>query len=1459
MINQIIAFSVRNKLIIGLFTCLIIGWGLYSLSNIPIDTVPDITNNQVQIITTSESLAAQEVEQYITYPVELSMNNLPGVQEIRSISRFGLSIVTVVFDEDMGTYLPRQLVSEQLKEAAENIDPEYGSPQMGPITTGLGEIYQYTVEAKPGYEDQYDATELRTIQDWIIKRQLSGTKGIVEINSWGGYLKQYEIAIDPNKLNAFDLTLSEVFSALQKNNQNTGGSYIEKGANLYFIRSNGLVGSMDEIREIVVTKRNEVPITIDDVAKVGVGHAPRFGAATKDGKGETVIGIVIMLKGANTIDVIEDVKNRVSEIQKTLPEGVVIKPFVDRTKLINKTTSTVKENLMIGGLIVIFALVFLLGNLRSGLIVASIIPLSMLFALGMMNAFGVSANLMSLGALDFGIIVDGAVIIVEFMAVQLVSKNSSLSALTNTEKRSKINEIAIDSSSRMMNSAIFGQIIILIVFLPILSLQGVEGKMFKPMALTFGFAILGAMVLCLTYVPMISAWLLYKKPKHKKSWGDKFMQWLENLYKPILIKALKIRAWVLIVAVVLLTAATFIFLNLGGEFIPRLDEGDFALETRMAPGTSLQEMEKNMTKLEKILLDNFPEVQTVVTKIGAAEVPTDPMPIEGADIMVKLKDKSEWVSASTSEGLANKMEDAIATLPGVSVEFSQPIEMRFNELLTGVKSDLAIKIYGENLDKLQEMGNKAAELIEGISGAADVRAEQIAGLPQIMINYKRDRLAQYNLSISDLNQAINTAFSGATAGRFFEGERRFDIAVRLQHPFRQDISSIRGLYIPLPNGKKIPLEEVADIQIKDAPGQISRDNTQRRIVIGVNARNRDIQSLVDEIKQVLNKNLDLPTGYYITYGGQFENLQRASKRLSIVIPIALALIFFILFISLGSIKETILIYTAIPFAAIGGVLALWIRGMPFSISAGVGFIALFGVAVLNGLVLISSLNELKAEGVMDIRERLLKATTSRLRPIFLTASTDILGFLPMAVSTSAGAEVQRPLATVVIGGILTATVLTLIVLPILYTFMERPPKINKAIPVALVIALIGLTPNLSKAQTNEYPKTISLETAIDTALTNNPGLKADQYRIESEKALKGTAFDLPKTDVGFEYGETNSFYLDNVFSVSQSFAFPTYYVQRSALLKKNIASQELRKQVTKNALINEIKSVYYYIRYLQETNDILQRQDSIYKELVNASSLRFETGETNLLEKTRAEAESQEIENQLNQNKAKIATWNSRLNILLSTETKFQVNPELPLFYGLILEMDSTDISGNPSLALSKQQVKVEEQKVKVAKARVLPDLTIGYTNQSLQGFYDINGSSDFFGSGTRFQSIQVGISIPLWYKPHRSQIKAARFDATAAEQEMQQLQQQIQKEFITSFQEYQRLWQAHQYYVNTGLPQADLILKQSSLAFSQGESSYLEYTTSINQAMDIQFKYLDNLNQLNQSIFSIQFILGNQ
>ncbi len=1038
MINRIITYSVQNKLIITLFTLALIGWGGYSLTQVSVDAVPDITDNQVRVITTAPNLATQEVEQFITYPVELAMANLPGVKEMRSVSKLGLSIVTIVFEEDMGTYLPRQLVSEQLKEAEAQIPGHMGTPKMAPITTGLGEIYQYILDVEPEFKDQYDAMELRSIQDWIVRRQLSGIQGVVEINSWGGFLKQYEVAVNPEKLRGMNITLAEVYAALESNNQNTGGSYIEKGSETFFIRGQGQVQTLKDIRNVVVKTEANIPVTIGDVAEVGFGHAVRYGAITANGEGEKVGGQLLMLKGENTAQVIERIKERITQVQESLPEGVTIRPFLDRTELIDKTTATVAENLLLGGLIVIFVLVLLIGNMRSGMIVASVIPLSMLFALGMMNLFGVSANLMSLGAIDFGIIIDGAVIIVEFTLFQLGTKSGALTGLSGSERQNKLDELTISSSSRMMRSAIFGQIIILIVFIPILSLTGIEGKMFTPMALTFGFAMLGAMILCLTYVPMVSSVFLNEKAKNENAVSQRIMGFFHRLYEPAIRFALRRKAIVIATALLLFGAALVVFLRMGGEFIPQLDEGDFALHPLVKPGTSLSQTVETNTRLEGILMKEFPdEIEQVVSRIGTGEVPNDPMSMEMSDLIVVLHDKDRWTKAETKQELADQMKSAMSAVPGVNFAFSQPIEMRFNELMTGVRSDVAIKIYGDDLDLLFEKGNEAAGIIAGVQGAADINVEQITGLPQMVVEYDRGKMARYGLAIDQVNNTIQTAFSGGKAGVVFEGERRFDLAVRLQEPFRKDIEHLRNLYISLPNGEQVPLQQVANIEYREGPAQISRDDTRRRIVVGVNVRDRDVESLVGEISQRLDAELTLPAGYYITYGGAFENLQRAKDRLSIAVPLALGLIFLLLFFTFNSVKQSLLVFTAIPLAAIGGVFALWIRGIPFSISAGVGFIALFGIAVLNGIILVSFFNQLKEEGVKDIDQRILQGTRQRLRPVLLTAFTDALGFLPMALSASAGAEVQRPLATVVIGGLISATLLTLVVLPVLYRIFDE--------------------------------------------------------------------------------------------------------------------------------------------------------------------------------------------------------------------------------------------------------------------------------------------------------------------------------------------------------------------------------------------------------------------------------------
>lgn len=1457
MINQIISFSIKNKLIVTLFTLMLVVWGLYSLTQISIDAVPDITNNQVQVITTSENLAAQEVEQFITYPVELSMGNLPGVTEIRSISRFGLSVVTIVFEEDMGTYLPRQLVGEKLKEAQENIGAEMGTPQIGPITSGLGEIYQYTLEPQEGYDDIYSATELRTINDWLVKRQLTMLPGVVDISSWGGYLKQYEVAVDPAKLNAYNVTLADIFSALEKNNSNAGGSYIEKGSELYYIRGKGLVKDFEDIRQIVVTNREGIPILIDEVATVGIGHAPRYGAATKDGKGETTIGIIMMLKGENSAHVVERVKERIATIQESLPEGLVIKPFLDRTRLVEKTTSTVLENLLIGGFIVVFALVFLLGTWRAGAIVASVIPLSMLFALGMMNIFDVSANLMSLGALDFGIIVDGAVIIVEFMAVLLVKQQPKLLQLTRKTKQDKLDEIGLKASSKMMNAAIFGQIIILIVFIPVLSLEGVEGKMFKPMVLTFGFAVLGAMILCLTYVPMIASLLLNSNDISKKTKGDQFMEWMKKRYQPIINGALKSTKLVITSSVALLIVASVIFLNMGGEFIPKLDEGDFALEARMAPGTSLPEMTKNMNKLEKILLDNFPEVKTVVTKIGAGEIPTDPMPIEGADIMVVLKEKSEWVSAESKTELAEKMEEALSILPGVDVEFSQPVEMRFNELMTGIKQDIAIKIYGEDLEVLQQSANKAESIIQNITGAADVKVEQVTGLPQVVIDYKRNRLAEYGLNIDEVNEVISTAFAGASSGKVFKGEKRFDLVVRLQKPFRKKIIEVEKLYIPIANGNKIPLSEVANISLEDAPAQVSRDNTRRRIVIGVNVRNRDTESVVNEMQEKLKAGLQLPPGYSIKYGGEFENLLRAKKRLSIAVPMVLSLIFIILFISLRSFKQTLLIFTVIPFAAVGGVFALWARGLPFSISAGVGFIALFGVAVLNGLILISSLNALKANGITDLTQRIKEATSSRLRPIFLTAITDIFGFLPMAFSASSGAEVQRPLATVVIGGILTATILTLVLLPVLYAWMEKGTKINKSL-VNMGIIFLCLTPTLSNAQ--ESTDILTINKAIQLALENNGMVQASEYRVQSSQALEGTAFNPGKMQIETEYGQYNGFYTDNAFRVSQSFSLPSVYSNRSKLLKAETESTILKKNMTINDLTAQVKWVWYQIANLQEQQTLLLQQDKLFTKFRDAATLRFEVGETNQLEKITAETRLMEIKNLLQKNEADLLSAKKQLQILLNTQIVFEISSSTsPKIEVSIEELMKDSLRNNPMLQNIQQQTVIAKQQVKLNKSEMLPELSVGYSNQSIQGFYDINEATEFIDASTRFQSVSIGIAIPLWQKEYTTRIKSAKMNRKAAEAEYEQSSKNFQGKRISLIQAYLKQEKTIDYYEKNLLPQAEVILKSAEIDFTEGEIDYLQFVQSIDQAIKIKNDYLNEINLYNEVVISLEMLLGKQ
>lgn len=1063
MFQKLITYSIRHKLVIGVLSIALAIWGVWSLVHLPFDSTPDITDNQVQVITQAPSLGAQEVEQYVTTPVEMALANIPRIQERRSISRSGLSVITLVFDDNADIYWARSQVSQVVEQLEKEL-PKNTETEMGPIATGLGEIYHYTVRAKKGYEDKYSLTDLRTLQDWIVRKQLSGTPGVAEVSGWGGYVKQYEVAINTDQLNANGISVSEIFDALQRNNANTGGSYIEQNSNQYYIRGIGVVKSLEDVGNITVKTVNGTPIKVSDVAKVQLGHATRFGAVTRNGEGEVVAGIAIMLKGENFQEVIKNVKERINQIQKSLPEGVVIEPFIDRTNLVDRVEGTIARNLIEGGLIVIFVLVIFLGNWRAGLVVASVIPLSMLFAFGMMKSFGIDGNLMSLGAIDFGMIVDSAVIIVEAVvthintghfsqpevrAAYLAQCQNSGAATPFALTQKQMDEEVHFSASRIRQSAAFGEIIIMIVYIPLMTLVGIEGKMFRPMALTVFFAILGAFILSLTYVPMASSLMLSRKVHTRKTFSDRVIEKLQAWYRPVLDWVLARNKDVITGAVALFCISVVGFKYLGGEFIPSLEEGDFAVEMSMSQGTSLSQMVESCTKAEKLLKKEYPEIKQVVSRIGSAEIPTDPMPVERADIMIALKPKAEWTSAKTTPELMEKMEETLSAIPGLEAEISQPIQMRNNELLTGIKQDVAIKIFGDDLDVLTQQAGKVKKMIEDVPGVSGIFVEEVAGLPQIQVKYNHEKMAAYGVSVDDISEILETTFAGAVAGSLYEGDKKFDIVLRMD-PSQRNVESLEQLSIPLKDGTNIPLSQVADIDYSPAPAQVSHEDGARRIYVGFNVKGRDVQSTVEDIQEILDEKLKLPDGYYYNYGGEFENLQSATNRLMVVIPIALVIILLLLYATVKNVRESLFVFSAIPLAAIGGVWALWLRGMPFSISAGVGFIALFGVAVLNGIVLIGQMNQMQREektagklsasiGVTElIHHRIIESCMVRLRPVLMTALVASMGFLPMALSQGDGAEVQRPLATVVIGGLITSTLLTLLVLPAIYkTFTKK--------------------------------------------------------------------------------------------------------------------------------------------------------------------------------------------------------------------------------------------------------------------------------------------------------------------------------------------------------------------------------------------------------------------------------------
>jgi cobalt-zinc-cadmium resistance protein CzcA len=1034
MINKIIAFSIKQKLVVAFLVLMLILLGIFSAIKLPIDAVPDITNNQIQIITSSPTLSATEVERFITYPVEIAMKSLPDIVEMRSISKFGISVVTVVFEDNVETYFARNLVFQKLKEAEESMPEGLGKPEMAPVSTGLGEIYQYIVRPENLSDTSYSDMQLRTIQDWIVKRQLLGTEGVAEVNSFGGFEQQYHVLINPDKLRGYNLTLREIYDAVINNNSNVGGGYIEKNSDQYSIRGIGLIENIEDLNYIVVKTEHGIPIYLSQVAEIEYGKGLRVGGVTQDGNGEVVAGIVMMLKGANSREVAQRVHEKIEEIKPSLPEGVTIDEFYNRENLIDNTIKTVETNLIEGGVIVIFVLVLLLGNLRAGFIVASVIPLSMLFAIIMMNLFNVSGNLMSLGAIDFGLIVDGAVIIVESVLVALTAK---IHLNKKSLEKEVFDETIYSSSTAIIKSAIFGVLIIIVVYLPIFALGGIEGKMFKPMAFTVGFALVGALLLSVTYVPMMCSLILKRDLKEKETIADKIMNKLKKIYQPSLEFALKNKVLTVSAAVLILIISLITFTRLGGEFIPKLDEGDLAFQIVRLPGVSLTESINIGTQIEKILMEKFPEVKTVVTKTGAPELATDPMGPEFSDVIVILNPKDEWTSANSKEELIEKIQRELSVVPGVGLSFTQPIELKFNELIAGARGDIAVKIFGDDLSILSDEGNKVASIMGTVQGAEDISVQQVEGLPQLQIKILREKISRYGINVEDVNRVIETALAGKTSGVVFEGDKKFDIVIKYDPEFRTNIDAIRSILVASPDNLMIPLSELAEIDVKEGPAEITRDNGKRRIVIQGNVRGRDVESFVNELKSKISSQLKMPPGYIIEYGGTFKNLESARKRLLIAVPVSLFFIFALLFVTFNSVKQGLLVFSGIPFAVVGGIFALVVRDLPFSISAGIGFIALFGVAVLNGIVMIAYFNRLEEEGDIDVHNRIISGTASRLRPILMTALVASLGFIPMALSTGSGAEVQRPLATVVIGGLISSTLLTLIVLPVLYGIFNK--------------------------------------------------------------------------------------------------------------------------------------------------------------------------------------------------------------------------------------------------------------------------------------------------------------------------------------------------------------------------------------------------------------------------------------
>lgn len=1427
MFNAILRFSVKKKLFVGLTTLFLLIGGIYSMLTLPIDAVPDITNNQVQIVTVSPTLAPQEVEQLITMPVEIAMSNIMNVTEIRSVSRFGLSVVTVVFKENVPTLDARQLVNEQIQTVSGEIPSELGAPELMPITTGLGEIYQYVLKVAPGYEDKYDAMELRTIQDWIVKRQLSGIPGIVEINSFGGYLKQYEVAVDPDVLFSLNITIGEVFEALNKNNQNTGGSYIEKVNRAYYIRSEGMINRIKDIEQVVVANRNGIPIHISDIGAVRFGAPKRFGAMTMDGEGECVGGIAMMLKGANANVVTGELEKRVEKIQKILPEGVSIEPYLNRSALVNRNISTVIHNLIEGAIIVFIVLIIFLGNVRAGLIVASVIPLAMLFAFIMMRLFNVSANLMSLGAIDFGIVVDGSIVILEGILAHLYGRKFRGRTLSAEEMDAEVER----GASGVVRSATFAVFIILIVFFPLLTLTGIEGKYFTPMAKTLVFCIIGALLLSLTYVPMMASLFLKHHIVTKPTFADRFFERLNKLYSRALHVCLKFKWGTVAAAFAALAFSLFLFTRLGAEFIPTLDEGDFAMQMTLPAGSSLSESIAVSDEAEKVLKEKFPEIKHVVAKIGTAEVPTDPMAVEDADVMIIMKPFKEWTSASSRAEMVEKMKEALEPLSErAEFNFSQPIQLRFNELMTGAKADIAVKLYGEDTHELYEKAKEAAKYVEQVPGASDVIVEQTMGLPQLVVKYNRGKIARYGINIEELNTIIRTAYAGEASGVVFENERRFDLVVRLDQEKVADLN-LDKLFVRSGEGIQIPVSEVATIDLVNGPLQINRDATKRRIVIGVNVRGADIQQVVQEIQKTLDRNIKLKPGYYFDYGGQFENLQNAINTLLIVVPVALMLILLLLFFAFKSVTYTLVVFSTVPLSLIGGILALWLRGLPFSISAGVGFIALFGVAVLNGILMINHFNDIHKQTMYPLSTNrvIARGTPHLLRPVFLTGLVASLGFVPMAVATSAGAEVQRPLATVVIGGLIVSTVLTLLVIPVFYKIVGSAAAWKRACAgkkFFFFLLLLALLPIPMRAQ-----QVVTLEQAIELAKQNHPRLKTAAAAIRQAKAGRGEVLELAPTEFCYSWGQLNGeIKKDKQWEVSQNLGSLLTPFYKNVLVNRQIATGTFYRRIVEKEVVAEVKRAWAYYLYAYNLRSLYNDQNKWAEQLQRIGELRYQQGEITLLEKNMATTMAADLKNRLFQSQEEEKLALARLNWACYAD--LSIVPADTALVQFPADIEAPTYS-EAHLRYFQSQAGEAKAQLNIERSRFFPELYLGYVRQDILPLKGLN-------------SWMVGVSFPIYFLPHHSKVKQAKAAAFIARTEAEANTRNLYNKVSEAIANLRRQSESLRYYTSSALQEADELMKVASLQLRHSETDITEFIQAVNVARDIRRGYIETVYQYN-------------